>query len=242
MNGAKRDATLLVGAALFIAGLAIGLVVGRSSSAQHPSRAAEAKPASSALAGAQLSESSSATSDQRATKIVLGNICAIPFQELYSVLSQRPRTELMDAAQQLRDSPPGRETDQKIATFFKAWAHFDAEAALAGAQLLRTAKQRQAAIGAAIEGADPAAAESVAKKISAMAADEFPPTVIANDNPQNALNWAQSIADEKIRTTAVDRIVTSWMRRNPVDASAWIRSSSLPDAEKQRLLVPPPGG
>lgn len=112
---------------------------------------------------------------ESATKLVLGDISKIPFQELYSVLSARPQSELMDAARQLADLPANHENAAKITAFFKAWAQFDAKGAVAGAALLKTPQARETALGAVVEGADANAAEAVAKAINEMPADSFLP-------------------------------------------------------------------
>lgn len=62
---------------------------------------------------------------------------------------------------------------------------------------------------------------------------------VAVKDPVTALSWATSISDATIRDRSVDRIVTGWIRRNPNEATAWIRNSTLADADKKRLLATP---
>ena len=62
---------------------------------------------------------------------------------------------------------------------------------------------------------------------------------LSNRDPNVALTWAATISDETMRIRSVERIVTGWLRRNPADATAWIQKSTLPDAEKARLLERP---
>jgi hypothetical protein len=58
-------------------------------------------------------------------------------------------------------------------------------------------------------------------------------------NPAEALNWATGISDGKLRDNSVQRIVTMWLNRSPREATTWIQKSTLPDAEKARLLALP---
>jgi hypothetical protein len=62
-------------------------------------------------------------------------------------------------------------------------------------------------------------------------------SALSSKDPTTALTWAATISDEKTRDSSVQRIVTSWLRRSPADATAWIQNSALPDAEKTRLLA-----
>jgi hypothetical protein len=66
--------------------------------------------------------------------------------------------------------------------------------------------------------------------------------VISNKDPVSGLNSANSIADPTKRDKAVESIVKSWMGRDPNSATAWIQSSPLPDATKQRLASVKLGG
>ena len=66
----------------------------------------------------------------------------------------------------------------------------------------------------------------------------FSSTLAASD-PATALTWAATVTDPTRRNATVDRVVSGWLRRSPNDAKAWIQNSSLPEAEKTRLLALP---
>jgi hypothetical protein len=62
-------------------------------------------------------------------------------------------------------------------------------------------------------------------------------SALSSRDPTTALTWAATISDEKIRDSSVQRIVTSWLRRSPSEATTWVQNSTLSDAEKTRLLA-----
>lgn len=59
---------------------------------------------------------------------------------------------------------------------------------------------------------------------------------ISGENPQTALDWTKSIADQSNRDTQVGNILRQWMRNDSVAASAWIRTAPLPAETKAELL------
>src|SRR6476620_2579127 len=81
---------------------------------------------------------------------------------------------MAELATQLNDLPSGRETKTKITTFFTAWAHLDARAALTAAISLKAADAKDAAISAAVRGADASSAKSLVEVLSQLPADALP--------------------------------------------------------------------
>jgi hypothetical protein len=55
-------------------------------------------------------------------------------------------------------------------------------------------------------------------------------------DPNTAAAWAVTISDPKIRDKSLNGIATFWLSKDPAAASAWIQNSSLPAADKKRLL------
>src|SRR5947208_11387449 len=106
--------------------------------------------------------------------IILGNTATVPLQGLYSVLSAPPGKKMAKLAAQFNGLPPGRETKTKITTFFTAWAHLDAKAALTAAVSLKTADAKDAAIAAVVRGADAIAAKSLVEVVSQLPSDALP--------------------------------------------------------------------
>ncbi|MFL6542684.1 MAG: hypothetical protein ACJ8I9_05925 [Chthoniobacterales bacterium] len=148
-------------------GLVFGVLIGRAISTNSQT---DAPPNGAAVAAAHANRFTQ-SSYEEASKLVLGNIATVPFQELYTVLSSRSPAELTEVAQQLKALPAGHDKEQKVAKFFKAWAHFDAAGALKAAVEMESPASREKAISAVVEGADATAAETLAKTINALPAD-----------------------------------------------------------------------
>jgi hypothetical protein len=160
---------------IFVAGIALGILitVAFTRVTRKENDAVGSNP-STASDASHHPESSTQNSSAEKDKIILGNIATIPFQELYSVLSARSPQEMAELAAQLNDLPPGRETKTKITTFFTAWAHLDAKAALTAAISLKTADAKDAAVAAVIHGADAIDAKSIVEVVSQLPAGALP--------------------------------------------------------------------
>jgi hypothetical protein len=59
--------------------------------------------------------------------------------------------------------------------------------------------------------------------------------VAAND-PQAAVSWANSIADQNARNTALQRVSSQVMWRDPTNGAAVLQAAGVP-----ANLIPPPG-
>ena len=64
---------------------------------------------------------------------------------------------------------------------------------------------------------------------------------IAYEDSALALTWAATISDPSMRQKSEDVIASEWLKQDPAAARAWIQNSSLPEAEKARLLGVNPG-
>jgi hypothetical protein len=60
---------------------------------------------------------------------------------------------------------------------------------------------------------------------------------LVESNPALAASWVMSIRDEARRFQQSERVAERWLRTDRWSAEAWIRSSSLPDQTKTRLLA-----
>ena len=210
--------------ALF-AGVTIGFLLGRvripsSPSSAGPARAvAESRQTAAGPKGKELSD-----------RIVLGNITTVPFQELYSLLGRHSPPEIAAIAAQLRDLPEGRAKNERVRTFFKAWAQLDASAAFDAALKFQSTETRSAAIGATVEGADAASAPGLAESIKRLGED-----AISADQKSSLLGaavtkWAKvdaaAAADFLDRTQAkgmgfamaFHEVTNSWAATDPAAA------------------------
>ena len=61
---------------------------------------------------------------------------------------------------------------------------------------------------------------------------------IAREDPDAAIQWANSIQDPTARETALVRSVQLWSSKNQAAASDWIQSSGLQPEVQQRMLEP----
>ena len=125
--------SIVRGAWLFGAGVCIGIIIGLAISPTHRLEPAVAQsvtgnPASVTTAKAK--PGSHLEAEMEHPNILLGDIVTVPFQELYGVLSTLSPQQLNDLVAQLKALPAGKDTNAKMAAFFKAWAHFDPIAAL----------------------------------------------------------------------------------------------------------------
>lgn len=59
---------------------------------------------------------------------------------------------------------------------------------------------------------------------------------IAEEDPETAISWANSISDTEARTSQTERIARNWLRHDPVAARKWISTSHLPADVRQKLL------
>lgn len=157
---------------IFAIGLVVGFGVASLRSRTHGASA------STIAKSEEIPARNAASTEQKReemNRVILGNITTVPFQELYSVLASRTSEELAQAAQQLKELPAGRETNRKIGAFFKVWAHLDSRAAYASATAFKGIEEKGAAISAVVEGADPAAAEFIARAIDELSGNDLPP-------------------------------------------------------------------
>jgi hypothetical protein len=61
---------------------------------------------------------------------------------------------------------------------------------------------------------------------------------LANSNPQTAIGWIDSVANEDLRHGQLESVARRWLTSDAPAARAWIESSSLPPETKSQLLGP----
>jgi hypothetical protein len=235
-----------IAAVLFAMGLLVGLMIGRSSSSTDNNSAANAQQGARSGARSGASDTGSA---EETTRLVLGDIAAVPFQELYSVLSSRPQAELMAVAEQLKALPAGHAKDQKIANFFKAWAHFDPAGAMKSALAFDTPLDRSKAMNAVVEAADSAAGELLANTINQVAPESLPPNTQRRLVGQAAAKWSEIDAPaaahfmDTIASSAtaffpdLRNIAANWAASDPQAALAWAQERDASTAGAARMAT-----
>jgi hypothetical protein len=119
----------------------------------------------------------------------------------------------------LRSLPPGEggrsdEVGSAIAAGFRSWRQRDAADAAAW-------------LAAALP--DPALDPAVEELAWSL----------ASPSPEEAVDWALRIEDEKRRERNLTRIVRGWLRRDAGAANAWLAGSELPESLKQSIAESP---
>src|SRR5205807_232962 len=159
---------------LLAAGIFVGLVIGVtiSPARRNASTLVQASDGGSAVtANLKAKSGSRLESEMEHSNILLGDIMTVPFQELYGVLSTLSPQQLDELAAQLKNLPAGKETNAKVAAFFRAWAHFDSVAALRAAAGFKISEEKTTAVQSVITSADAAQAKALAKQIQEWSAD-----------------------------------------------------------------------
>lgn len=128
----------------------------------------------------------------------------------------------------------------------QGWALDDPAAAARWAASLPADERGNAVGGAARLWAkeDPKAAGDFLNSLGGAMRDEavgFFSVTLAYEDSSLAFTWAATISDLSLRQKSEETIASEWLKQNPVAARDWIQNSSLPEAEKARLLGPNPG-
>src|SRR2546430_5575503 len=163
MDSSIVRGTFLRGAGIFV-GLVIGVTI--SPARRNASTLVQASDGGSAVtANLKAKSGSRLESEMEHPNILLGDIVTVPFQELYGVLSALSPQQLNELAAQLKNLPAGKDTNAKVAAFFRAWAHFDSVAALRAAAGFKISEAKTLAVQSVITSADASQAKALAKQI-----------------------------------------------------------------------------
>jgi hypothetical protein len=218
---------LLLGGLL---GYALHRPTGTHQIAEHAARR------SGSLAGAK--EAMGEQQETKDEKIILGDIAAVPFQELYDALSRQRPEEIARLAEQLDNLPRNQQSESRITAFFKAWAHLDPPGAFESATNLHSAEARATAIGATIAGTDPDALGAIATSISTL------PDGLVSGQARLGLfgqaieNWSQTdpaaaarlLGESKMTgmrmTAAFYTVAQNWAADDPETALAWAQKQT----------------
>ena len=171
---------------LLAAGIFIGVVIGLAVSPSRRSGSSVAQASGGSSAGTTTLKAKSGSrleSEMEYPNILLGDIVTVPFQELYGVLSTLSPQQLNELAAQLKNLPAGKETNAKVAAFFKAWAHFDPIAALRAAAGFKISEAKTTAVQSVVTSADAAQAKALAKQIQ-----EWPADILTREQRNGFLN------------------------------------------------------
>src|SRR5437016_2917545 len=143
------DSPIVRATLLLAAGILVGLVIGVTISPARRSGSTVVQASDGGSAGTTNLKAKSGSrleSKMEHPNILLGDIVTVPFQELYGVLSTLSPQQLNDLVAQLKALPAGKDTNAKVAAFFKAWAHFDPIAALHAAAGFKVSEAKTTAV------------------------------------------------------------------------------------------------
>jgi hypothetical protein len=236
MDSSIVRATVLLAAGIFV-GLVIGVTI--SPARRTASTVVQANDGgSAATANLKAKAGSRLESEIEHANILLGDIVTVPFQELYGVLSALSPQQLNELAAQLKNLPAGKETNAKVAAFFKAWAYLDPVAALRAAAGFKISEAKTTAVQSVITSSDAVQAKALAKQIQ-----EWPADVLTREQRNGFLNsllvkWSDldPVGAAKFFDTmqvdamhfypAASVIAQNWAALDPSAAIEWARSHS----------------
>ena len=223
MKRSKVSGLILLGVCTLVL---LGFLVRNEGTKKRPIDNARQASADHSAIGSRLTKSEK-------DRLLLGNIAAVPFQELYSLLSKQTPEEIAKLAEQLQTLPRSRASEAKVVAFFKTWAAFDAKAALASAIALRDARFRSAAIAVVLRSADAAAASALAHSINDLPAGALSPsdkinfvssavTKWSSLEPVAAAQFLDAIGAKGLDyTSAFNSTAANWATQDPAAALAW---------------------
>ena len=159
------------------------------------------------------------------------------------VISAMAQQDPQAAAKQVTTMPAGETREAAIAALANAWVEQDAKGAQAWAAGLKGDEQSKvlkALVGSA-QQEDPASApqayatyaaslsaEAAAKKENQTVASDLA-KVMAQDDPQTAIKWMETLPGGGARDQAIGGIAETWINYDPGAASEWI--TKLPAGE-----------
>jgi hypothetical protein len=207
------DKSIVRATLLLATGILIGLVIGVTISPAHRTDSNGAQHGGSSPAGTtnpKAKSSSRLESEMEHPNILLGDIMTVPFQELYGVLSTLSPQQLDELAAQLKNLPAGKETNAKVAAFFKAWAHLDPVAALRAAAGFKISEAKTTAVQSVITSADAAQAKALAKQIQ---------------------EWPADVLTREQRNAFLNSLLVKWSDLDPVGAAKFFDTMQM-DAKR----------
>jgi len=250
------DSSIVRATLLLAAGIFVGVVIGVTISPAHRPASTVVQAGdggSAATANLRLKSGSHLESEMEHPNILLGNIVTVPFQELFGVLSALSPQQLNELAVQLQNLPAGKETNAKVAVFFKAWAHLDPVAALRAAAGFKISETKTAAVQSVITSADAAQAKTLAKQIQ-----EWPADVLAREqrngflssllmkwsdldpvgaakffDTMQAIEWARSHSDTQGFQGAMNGAINGWWSKDHRAAEQYVATRTTDSAGRQ---------
>lgn len=178
-------------------------------------------------------------------EVTLENVAARSVSEMVAMVRNMSNDQRLLLAKRLAETP-GHALE--IAAFFKAWSTVDAYAAFGAAREFRMTSQREEALRAVFEGADPANAAQLVDLLKNIDAGAIPSGVAQQLLNIGLSKWAQvdparaadflSGYDEKslINRTTYKALAENWATKDPGAALAWKDQQQDPDLRQNIAL------
>lgn len=153
------------------------------------------------------------------------------------------KKDVNKAAEWISSLPEGRLRDQATQQFVVQIAPLDPEAAMEWAETIGDENMRRFAIPYAVgqwTKTDAAAVsewllKQPAGQMRDMAVQNFA-IRLASSVPEKAVEWAQTISSEGIRSGTLTSIASTWLRDDREAAVRWLADAPLPEGTKRALL------
>jgi hypothetical protein len=150
------------------------------------------------------------------------------------------------AAAWLQSLPPSDGLASGYGAVANAWAQIDPQGAMAWAEELNFQENREGAISTIFDAwvtkSPAAAAQWFGTHDTDPAADQMLYTWVMGSSlrisaPETAIQWAQLIGNENLRSDAVGQTALIWAQKNPVAAASFIAQSPLLNPEQKLHLM-----
>lgn len=177
---------------------------------------------------------------------------AVPASELTHLMDRATPEQLAALAFKFNDAPTDARTFGGMGVFFQAWTQLDPRAALNGAFQLKDVTMRKLAAIAVVNSTSPSAAPIARswvdsnwpeasrwiQTLTGSASDNAAPAAMHREDitPQEALSFGVAIKNDATRTYEVEEVIRHWSSKEPQAAEIWVKGSSLPAEDKERLL------
>jgi hypothetical protein len=158
------------------------------------------------------------------------------------------REDLPGAVEWVTQYAGDESANRAVSRVASAWAEDDPRAVLTWADGLPDAT-KASAYGEAFEEWTRQDATAAGEHLSNMqasperdaAVEEFA-TNVARTEPTTAIQWAETIADQEIRTEALTEVAQTWYRQDQAAATQWLETSGLPEESVKAVTEAPRRG
>lgn len=158
------------------------------------------------------------------------------------------RDDLAGAVEWVSQYAGDESASRAVSRVASQWANDDPQAVLTWADSLPDTAKAQA-YGEAFDEWTRKDATAAGEYLTTMqaspardAAVEQFSTSVAREEPQTAIQWAETIADQEARTEALTRVAQTWYRQDKEATTEWLATSGLPEESVKAVTTAPQRG